>query len=296
MSSTYLDIRALRAFVLTVDTGSVTEASRRMGRTQSAVTQQIQKLEQMIDRPIFHDTRRMPDLTEAGTILLSHAKLILRQHDQCVAELVHETVDEKVVFGVPDLYASYILPPLLNAFRREHPSIRIELCCALSRPLVGRVQEGSVDIALVTRMSGFTGGEVVGREKLVWLTGAASSAQLDDPLPIALLPPGNIYRDFAIDALDKAGRDWRVACVSDSISGLQSAVLSGTAVTVLVERALVPGMCQPAISAGLPPLPMVDLLLYRSAVEKASPAVEAFYAFLLNHLSFSSDGNLAPRT
>ena len=87
MSSTYLDIRAMRAFVLTVETGSVTEASRRMGRTQSAITQQIQKLEQLIGKPLFDDTRRTLELTEAGTIFLSHAKQILRQQDECMAQL-----------------------------------------------------------------------------------------------------------------------------------------------------------------------------------------------------------------
>ncbi|MEW6642701.1 MAG: LysR family transcriptional regulator [Pseudomonadota bacterium] len=288
MPPTYLDIRSLRAFLLTVDTGSVTEASRRMGRTQSAITQQIQKLEEILDAKLFDDTRRTLELTETGTILLSHARQILRQHDACVAQLVTRKADETVVFGVPDLYAAFILPPVLSAFRRIHPEIRIELCCALSRPLVARVREGSVDIALVTRMDGFTGGQVVGREQLVWLTGATSSAHLEKPLPVALLPPGNVYRDYAIDALDKAGLDWRISCVSDSVSGLQTAVLSGLATTVLIESALVPGLRCPPPSAGLPPLPTVDLLLYRAASERRSPAVDELYEYLLNYLTLSS--------
>lgn len=287
MSSTYLDIRSLRAFVLTVETGSLTEASRRMGRTQSAVTQQIQKLEQIIGRPLFDDTRRALELSETGTVFLSHARQILSSHDECLARFAPTAAEEKVVFGVPDLYATFLLPPILSAFRRDYPHIRIELRCALSRPLVARVREGSVDIALVTRMDGFTGGQVVGREQLVWLTGATSSAHLEDPVPMALLPPGNIYRDYAIEALDRAGRSWRIACVSDSISGLQTAVLSGIAVTVLIESALVPGLRQPPLLAGFPPLPSVDLLLYRSATEQNSPAVETLHRYLLNHLSLA---------
>lgn len=287
MSSTYLDIRSLRAFVLTVETGSLTEASRRMGRTQSAVTQQIQKLEQIIGRPLFDDTRRALELSETGTVFLSHARQILSSHDECLARFAPTAAEEKVVFGVPDLYATFLLPPILSAFRRDYPHIRIELRCALSRPLVARVREGSVDIALVTRMDGFTGGQVVGREQLVWLTGATSSAYLEDPVPMALLPPGNIYRDYAIEALDRAGRNWRIACVSDSISGLQTAVLSGIAVTVLIESALVPGVRQPPVQAGFPTLPSVDLLLYRSATEQSSPAVETLHRYLLNHLSLT---------
>lgn len=288
MSSTYLDIRSLRAFVLTVETGSLTEASRRLGRTQSAVTQQIQKLEQIIGRALFDDTRRALELSETGTIFLSHARQILASHDECLARFAPAAAEEKVVFGVPDLYATFLLPPILSAFRRDYPHIRIELRCALSRPLVARVREGSVDIALVTRMDGFTGGQVVGREQLVWLTGATSSAHLEDPVPMALLPPGNIYRDHAIEVLDRARRNWRIACVSDSISGLQAAVLSGIAVTVLIESALVPGLRQPPVQARLPALPSVDLLLYRSAAEHGSPAVETLHRYLLNHLSLAS--------
>jgi DNA-binding transcriptional LysR family regulator len=152
-----------------------------MGRTQSAITQQIQKLEQLIGKPLFDDTRRTLELTEAGTIFLSHAKQILRQQDECMAQLAPKMIEEKIVLGVPDLYAAFILPPILSAFRRDYPRIRIELCCALSRPLVARVKEGSVDVALVTRMNGFTGGQVVGREQLIWLTGATSSAHFEDP-------------------------------------------------------------------------------------------------------------------
>lgn len=287
MSSTYLDIRSLRAFVLTVETGSLTEASRRMGRTQSAITQQIQKLEQTIGRSLFDDTRRTLELSEAGTVFLSHARQILSSHDECLGRFASAAAEEKVVFGVPDLYATFLLPPILGTFRREYPHIRIELRCALSRPLVARVREGSVDIALVTRMEGFTGGQVVGREQLVWLTGATSSAHLEDPVPMALLPPGNIYRDYAIEALDRAGRNWRLACVSDSISGLQAAALSGIAVTVLIESALVPGLRPPPAQAGLPALPSVDLLLYRSATEHSSPAVETLHRYLLSHLSLA---------
>lgn len=278
--SIYLDIRALRAFVLTIETGSATEAARRMGRTQSAVTQQIQKLELLLDKKLFHDTRRGTELTEHGTILLSHARQILAQHDECVGALSARQGRKPVVLGVPDLYAAFLLPQILGGFRREHPDIRLELCCALSRPLLGRIREGSIDVALVTRMAGFSGGEVVGRQQLVWLTGSTSFAHQETPLPVALLPPGNIFREHAIEALDRAGRDWQIACVSDSISGLQTAVLSGMAVTVLVEDALVPGLRQVPPEAGLPPLPSVDLLLYRTPAERPSAAVDVLYDYL----------------
>jgi len=102
----------------------------------------------------------------------------------------------------------------------------VELNCALSTPLVGLVKRGEVDIALVTRMNDFTGGQVVRQEQLVWMTGDRSSAHHERPIPLALLPPGNIYRDHAIAGLEAARLRWRIACVSESVGGLQAAAFA----------------------------------------------------------------------
>lgn len=295
MSSFYLDIRALRAFVLTVETGSLTEASRRIGRTQSAVTQQIQKLEQLFDQKAFEEDRRGLMLTEFGTILLSHARQILQKHDDCVRQLLPDRTKERVVLGVPDLYAASLLPPILREFGTLHPEIRVELVCAMSRPLVARIQDGSVDVALVTRMDGFTGGDVIGSEQLVWVTGEQSSAHLSAILPLALLPPGNIYRDHAIETLDQAGRSWEIACISDSAAGLQTAALSGIAVTAMIDKSITTGLRRVPESAGLPDLPSVDLLLYRASTGGHSAAVDTLHSFLAMRVErLSADRSNSP--
>ena len=125
---------------------------------------------------------------------------------------------------------------------KTFPRIQVELRCALSTPPVNRVQKGEVDIALVTRMNGFTGGQVVHQEQLVWIVGEDSQAHLEEPVRLALLPPGNIYREHAIEHIERAGHKWQIACVSESMGGLQAAVFAGMAVTVLCRSALVPGM------------------------------------------------------
>jgi DNA-binding transcriptional LysR family regulator len=259
-----VDMRVLRSFLTVVETGNVTEAARRLGRTQPAITLQMRRLEELTGKVLFRPDSRRPVLTEDGTMVHSYARSILRVHDELMSRLASPDIEGHVMLGTPDLYAAYLLPAILARFRQSFPRIQVELRCALSTPLVSLVQRGELDIALVTRMPGFTGGEVVRREQLVWVMGEGHDTHLMEPVPLALLPPGNIYRDYAIEGLERTGRKWRIACVSESIGGLQAMVFAGMAVTVLGRSTVVHGMKQIGINEYFPPLPSVDLLLYRS--------------------------------
>jgi DNA-binding transcriptional LysR family regulator len=279
-----IDIRVLRSFVSVVKTGSVTETARQLGRTQPAISFQIQKLEELTNKTLFRHEGRRQTLTDDGDLVLSYAKSILRLHDELLARLASPDIEGHVVLGTPDLYAAFVLPAILNRFRKAFPRIQVELRCALSTPLVGVVRRGEVDLALVTRMDGFAGGKVVGQEQLIWMTGNDSEAHNASPVPLALLPPGNIYREHAIEGLEKMGRTWRIACVSESVAGLQAAVFAGMAVTVLGRSALVPGMREVGVSEYFPPLPAVDLLLYRASGRNLA-AIDALQNYLENYLA-----------
>ena len=278
-----LDIRMLRSLISVVETGSITETARRLGRTQPAITLQLQRLEELTGKQLFvHEGRRL-SLTADGATVLTYAKSILRLHDELLSQLASQEIEGQVVLGTPDLYAAFMLPSILSVFRKSFPRIQVELNCALSTPLVGLVKRGEVDIALVTRMNDFTGGQVVRREQLVWMTGEHSNAHLEQPIPLALLPEGNIYRDHAIECLERAGLRWRIACVSESVGGLQAAAFAGMAVTVLGRSALVNGMREITADQGLPPLPPVELLLYKSA-SATSKAATALHDYLAHYM------------
>ncbi|MCW6510774.1 LysR substrate-binding domain-containing protein [Lichenifustis flavocetrariae] len=283
-----LDIRMLRSLVSVVDSGSITETARRLGRTQPAITLQLKRLEELAGKPLFsHEGRRMA-LTSDGDTVLTYAKSILRLHDELLSQLAAPSIEGHVVLGTPDLYAAFLLPSILSVFRRAFPGIQVELNCSLSTPLVNLVKRGEVDVALVTRMNDFTGGQVVGQEQLVWMVGERSTAHQERQVPLALLPPGNIYRDHAIAKLEEVHRRWRVACQSESVGGLQAAVFSGMAVTVLGRSALVPTMRELSSEEGFPPLPKVDLLLYRSH-RAASKAAQALHDYLAHYLSLDTE-------
>jgi DNA-binding transcriptional LysR family regulator len=279
-----LDIRMLRSLMSVVETGSITETARRLGRTQPAITLQLQRLEELTGKAIFiHEGRRL-FLTAEGETVLSYARSILGFHDELLSQLASPDIEGHVVLGTPDLYAAFMLPAILKIFRKAFPRVQLELNCSLSTPLVGCVKRGEVDIALVTRMNDFTGGQVVRQEQLVWMIGEQSTAHNEKPIPLALLPPGNIFRDHAIEQLEAARLRWRIACVSHSVSGLQAAAFAGMAVTVLGRSALVRNMREIGAPEGLPPLPKVDLLLYKSpaATSKAAGALHDYLAHYLN--------------
>jgi len=279
-----VDMRVLRSFVSVVETGSITETARRLGRTQPAITLQMKRLEELTGRVLFKEDSRKPVLTSEGDMVLTYAKSILKMHDELLARLSSPDIEGHVILGTPDLYAAYLLPSILALFRQAFPRIQVELRCSLSTPLLGLVQKGEVDIALVTRMPGFSGGEVVRQEQLIWVEAEGHDVHRHEPVPLALLPPGNIYRDHAIEGLERAGRKWRVACVSESVGGLQAAVFAGMAVTVLCKSALVHGMRQIGIHEYFPPLPKVDLLLYRASGPATSAAM-ALHDYLSRYLS-----------
>ena len=136
-------------------------------------------------------------------------------------------------------------------------------------------------------MNDFTGGLVVHQEPLVWLTAVDSDVHHETPVPLALLPDGNLYRDYAVAALEGAGRRWRVACTSESISGLQAAVLAGMAVTVLGRSTVIPGLRELPPSPEFPALPSVDLLLYKAS-GALKPAARALHDYLQHYLGLRS--------
>jgi DNA-binding transcriptional LysR family regulator len=280
MANRHLDIRSLRAFVTVVETGSVTAAARRMCRTQPAITLQIRRLEEQVGKPLFEVATRRPQVTHDGEILLGYARAILQMHDEVWQRMQSRHIEGRVVLGTPDLYAAYLLPQILTGFRALYPGIEVDLRCALSRTLMNALDAKEIDIALVTAMPGIRAGEFVRKEPLVWVGGQDRAPYEENPVPLALLPPGNIYRDAALTALDSMGRPWRLACISESISGLQAAVFSGFAISVVAKSALVPGMRVLGRQESFPELPDIDVVLHRSP-GRSSPAAQCLADFVV---------------
>jgi DNA-binding transcriptional LysR family regulator len=280
-----LDIALLRTFVAIVDTGGLTSAGRKVGRTQPAITHQIDRLEEIVGRALFTDRRKL-DLTRDGDLLLAFARAMLRLNDEARGRFTAPAVTGHVILGTPDLYASFILPEVLANFSRVHPHVEIELRCTRSVYLHAALERGEIDIALMTNQPEFRRGELVRREPLVWVAGLDASPELRRPLPLAVLPKGSVYRNYALEALGRTNLSWSIRSVCDSIAGLQAAVFAGLAVSVFPRCALDARLRCLSVDDGLPNPPGVELVMQRKS-DGLSEAAEHLARFIVSALGNS---------
>ena len=235
-----LDLDLLRAFVTIAETGSFTRAGARLGRTQSAISLQVKRLEDQLGRAVFHRSPRSLTLTAEGERLLGPARQLLRLNDAAIAELFEPDMTGAVRLGVPEDFATAHLPAVLAAFTKAHPLVELEVACDLTLNLQQAFHAGRFDLVLVKREpSAPLEGMRVWREPLVWVARDQQAAEGLATIPLVVSPEPCVYRKRACDALDAVGRKWRVAYTSTSLAGSLSAVSAGLGITVL-PREMVP--------------------------------------------------------
>lgn len=265
-----LEIDLLRTFVAVAETKSFTRAAGRLHRVQSAVSMQIRRLEEIVGTKLFDRTRRAVGLTPDGSVLLRHARHMLQLNEEALADFGKSTVQGRVRFGMTDT-SMYFLPPVLARFAESHPLVELEFRSDRSWESLDALEAGEIDIALVTQPCGRNGGRVVRREALVWAAAQGSAADRQEPLPLALFGPGCVYRQAALDALDRLGRRWRHAYNSASRDGRDSAVMAGLAVTVVPESAMTKDLRALDRRQGFPKLPPIEVLLFLATNEPSAP-------------------------
>ncbi len=267
-----LDLELLRTFSTVVDVGTVTRAAERLDYTQSAVSMQLRRLEDQTGAVLLRRAGRGLVLTGEGQTLLGYARRLLALNDQALAELQTRPASGVVRLGIATDY-TFMLPSVLGWFGQLYPLVELAVHDDLSVDLVAAIRRGELDLAVVTRQRNSPGGEVLRREPLIWVTGRDREPALEDPLPLALFPPGkDIFREMAIDALEAAGRSWRVACVGQSFSGLRPALHAGLAISVITRSMLTPDLRPLDASTGLPTLPAIEIALHRPPGRPSEPA------------------------
>ncbi len=274
-----LDNELLRTFVAIADAGGFTRAAEMVHRSQSAVSMQMKKLEEMVGRPLFEKVGRGMVLTPDGEVLLNYARRILRLHEEAVSTLQQPDMVGSVRIGIPDDYVAAFIPRIMARFAKAYPMVQVEVICNGSEHLTKSVKAGEIDLAIVTAVPGSMDGEILRRESTVWATSRHHSIHEADPLPLVLFQPGCIFRHWAMKALDKSGRPYRVAYSSPSITGIEAIVGSGLGVTVLVGSIVNENMRILTTAEGFPDLPESAITLLRSKVS-ASPAINCLAEYI----------------
>lgn len=264
-----LDTTALKSFIAIVEEGNFTNAADVVGRTQSALSLQIKKLEEGIGCILFERGSRKVKLTEQGEIFLSYAKRIIQLQWEAYSRVKEPDVEGEIRLGTPEDFATHYLPEVLATFRKHHPRVQLNVECDLTLNLLGGFKRGEFDMVLVKRdPQKVKGGMKVWREPLVWA--AADHARIEAPLSLVLSPQPCIYRARALAALDRAKKPWHITYTSPSLAGTIAAVKAGLGITVLPANMLPPGIHAIRTEIKLPELVDAEIaLLKRENLPKA---------------------------
>ncbi|MBD8874048.1 LysR family transcriptional regulator [Rhodanobacter sp. DHB23] len=254
------DLDLLRALQAVADCGSFTAASARLHSTQSTVSQQVRRLEDMAGHALLVRGKRDVRPTDQGEKLLAYARRMLALNDEMLDALAG-TASVTVRLGVPEDFIAGRTTRLLAGFNRRHPQVKLEVTTGLSRDLAQAYDHGELDLVLVKQRRNSR--EAVARwpETLVWIDSARHPAIGLDPLPLVTFPPRGLYRDEMIKVVEGQGRDWRISFTSSSLFGVQAAVAGGLGISLIPARAATAEHRVLTKRQGLPTIDAMDIAL-----------------------------------
>lgn len=277
-----LEIDLLRSFIAVSAHRNFTHAAEAIGRTQSAVSLQIKRLEAIIGKRLFDRSRQSVAITPVGEALLVYAHRILAANDAALSHLERPEAAGLVRIGAPDDYATFLLPPILSALKKHHPRLQFEVICDNGCDLLPMLDRQALDIVLATHRPDAVAGEIARYEPLHWV---AAPDYVDDParpMSLVLFPTGCVCRDIALDALKEIDRAWHVAYSTRSIGLMEKAVLENAAVSVMEVSTIPASLKIIDGEQGLPALPDVVISVHRS--NTGAPHVLLAADFLLAKL------------
>ena len=257
-----LDLELLRTFIAVVDHHSFAEAGTQLNRTQSSVTQHMQRLEQQVGVNLFEKQGRQKRLTEAGLQLLRHARQMLSMNDEALSSLRENSLSGVLRIGSPHDIADTILPPILSHIARSAPRLRLEIDVGRSPFLMEDLHRGKVDMVISTREDPNLEGFALRTSPVWWICSAQYLHNPSDPLPLILVDEPSIYRRYALEALERANIPWRQAYLASNLIGIKAATRAGLGVTARSMEMLGPDMRVLGETDGLPRLPDVTYHLW----------------------------------
>jgi DNA-binding transcriptional LysR family regulator len=258
-----LSIDFLRTFVAIADAGTFAAAAERVGRTVSAVSLQIDRLEEQVGRALFQKSGRRMEPTSAGRQLLDHARTILAANDAALSAMSSDRLSGTVRLGVLHDGIEAAATTVLADFMATHSEARIEVVVDTSQALIDAMEAGKLDQAIAFQVNTRLPRDTLGLVPMRWIGNRQRSLIDERPLPLVMLEEPCAFRRAAVAALDEAGIPWRIALVSASLAAVRAAVGAGLGITVRTAEFI------QSLGGGaheiehLPKLPQKQLCLYR---------------------------------
>ncbi len=289
-----IDIDLLRSFITVYEAGNFSHAAERLGRTQSTISQQIKKLEDILGKSVFSRNTRSLSITTEGEVLLPYARQIISLNDEVFGRISKADISGIVRLGSPEAFATNHLPDVLVKFAKSHPSVALEVECGMSHDLLDDFEKGDFDIILIKRDNkSKIYGNKVWREELIWVGQAKRVFTKESTLPLILSPAPCVYRSKMIESLEKKRMKWNTVFTSGSMSGRIAAARSGLGITAIPKEMLsqVHGLISLEHNCGLPALNSIeiDLIQNKQTMSEAAERLAEHIIFALeNDPSLSS--------
>lgn len=268
-----LDLDVLRTFVLGIDLRSFAKAADRLGRSTSAISAHLKKLEEQVGTPVLNKSGRGLALTPVGEALLGHARRLLELNDSIFDALNQTRTEGTLCLGVQEDFGEWVLSDVLRRFALLYPMISLEVRIARNAELLTLVDSGNLDLAL-TWATGHASPYVtpLGQTPMHWIgphDQPIPSRKV--PLPLVMFDAPCVLRSAATEALDRAGIAWRVALTSPSVGGIWAAVDAGLGVTLRTSMGL-PGHLR--VLEELPSVPSLAYELHRNRQQPTEPVAQ----------------------
>lgn len=274
------DPTLLRTFLAVADTRSFTNAAKRLGISQPTVSQQVRKLEQSAGRQLIARDTRDVRLTDNGDAMAGFARSILAAHAEASSYFSGSAMKGRLRFGAADDLAITQLPRILRHFRQLHPQIKLELTVDQSTPLHRRLQAGHLDLIFIKQAPGTTEGTIVGTDALVWVGQDKTTLDPDEPVPLIAYQGPSLSRQAAIDALEAAGRTWKITCNTREVNGVLAAMRAGLGIAVFPHSLIPEDLVKVTNRFSLPDLGTVDFTLLSNPLAPKDP-IEALTAAII---------------
>ncbi len=256
-----LDLTSLRSFVAIADAGGVTRAAGFLNLTQSAVSMQIKRLEDVLEVELLDRSARKVGLTAAGEQLLGYARRMLTLNDEVMGRLTQDAHEGEIVLGVPHDIVYPAIPQVMQRFAREHPKMKITLLSSFTRVLKAQFARGECDVILTTEDDVEPGGETLAELPLIWVGAPGGVAWKTRPLRLAY-EHNCIFRQGVQAALDAAGIAWQMAVESDSTRTIEASVSADLAVHTVLAGSEPPHVERISHGGTLPELRRMKVNLY----------------------------------
>jgi DNA-binding transcriptional LysR family regulator len=266
------DMDALRTMVVGTELGSFARAASQLGRSQSAVSMQLKKLEEQAGQALFRRNGRGLVPTEAGDALLAYARRIIALNDEAASSLGAPIATASVRMGLPQDLFDDVMPEAITRFSRLRPGVHVEVRAGRNYGLEEEVRAGRLDVAVAFFPAGSDKhGTLLVALPMSWLgTKGLPKPSDEEPAPLVVFDHPCLFRQTALQALERRGRRWRLSLTTPSLPGVWAALRSGYGISVLPAHPVPSGLRDVGSELGLPKLPLIELRMITAG--ELSPA------------------------